>query len=203
MNFWDQNYSIEGYKYGVSPNEFLHQQAHLIPERASVLLPGDGEGRNGVWLAKQGHRVTSVDKSIVGLEKAQAFAAQELVVLDTILADLSDWSPAPESVDAVVLIFVHLPPSVRASVHQRLAKALKPGGVLILEAFHPKQLDFSSGGPKALEMLYSLKNLRADFDEILDEILAWNGEIALDEGPGHQGQAHVSRWVGQVTKSVY
>lgn len=197
VNFWDQNYSVEGYKYGLEPNAFLAQQAHRLPAAAAVLLPGDGEGRNGVWLARQGHQVTSVDASMVGLEKARKLAAQAGVELATCLADLSDWSPATASVDAVVLTYVHLPPGIRGEVHRRLAQALKPGGLLILESFHPRQLNFSSGGPKAAELLYSLEILRADFAAFLDEVLAWEGESCLDEGPGHQGAAYVTRWIGQ------
>ena len=197
MNFWDQNFSVPGYKYGTSANAFLVAQAYRLPAAADVLVPGDGEGRNGVWLAQQGHRVTSVDVSAVGLEKAQALAAQRGVTLRTELVDLADWVPIPCSVDAVVLTFVHLPPAIRHAAHRRLAAALRPGGVLLLEAFHPSQLKHISGGPKAPEMLYTLQTLREDFAGALTEVLGWEGEVTLDEGPGHQGLAHVTRWIGR------
>lgn len=197
MNFWDQNYSIEGYKYGIAPNSFLVEQAKHFPANAQVLVPGDGEGRNGVWLAKQGHRVTSVDSSKVGLDKALALAKQEGVSIQTCLADLSEWCPPMESSDAVVLTFLHLPPVIRTDVHRRLVQALKPGGLLVLEAFHPQQLNYSSGGPKNSEMLYKLDSLLADFAELLDCTFAWEGETHLDEGTGHQGLAYVTRWVGK------
>lgn len=197
MNFWDQNFSVSGYKYGTAPNAFLVEQAHRLSPRSEVLVPGDGEGRNSVWLAQQGHRATAMDSSSVGLQKAQALALQRGVALQTVLADLSDWTPAPASVDTVVLTFVHLPPTIRAGAHQRLAQALKPGGWLLLEAFHPLQLGHTSGGPKVPEMLYTLAMLRADFAGQLTEVLAWDGEVTLDEGPGHQGLAHVTRWLGQ------
>lgn len=197
MNFWDQNFSVPGYKYGTSANAFLVAQAYRLPAAADVLVPGDGEGRNGVWLAQQGHRVTSVDVSTVGLEKAQALAAQRGVTLRTELVDLADWVPIPCSVDAVVLTFVHLPPAIRRAAHRRLAAALRPGGVLLLEAFHPSQLKHSSGGPKAPEMLYTLQTLREDFAGALTEVLGWEGEVTLDEGPGHHGLAHVTRWIGR------
>ncbi|WP_263770913.1 class I SAM-dependent methyltransferase [Propionivibrio soli] len=197
MNMWDQNYSIEGYKYGTSPNHFLVQQEHLLPRAARVLVPGDGEGRNGVWLASQGHRVTSVDSSAVGLAKARALAERQSVQLQTVLADLADWSPAAQSCDAVALIFVHLPSATRQDVHRRLAQSLARGGILILEAFHPAQLGYGSGGPKDADMLYTLESLRADFSGVLEELSAFEGEIALDEGAGHQGQGYVTRWVGR------
>lgn len=197
LNLWDQNYAIAGYKYGVLPNVFVVEQSHRLPAKASVLVPGDGEGRNGVWLALQGHDVLSVDASRVGLEKARSLAEQQKVSLITELADLATWSPAPYSADAVVLTYVHLPPAIRQGVHQRLASALRPGGLIILEAFHPRQLAYSSGGPKAADMLYSLAVLRDDFNQQLKELQASEEEILLDEGLGHQGPAYVTRWVGQ------
>jgi SAM-dependent methyltransferase len=202
MNFWDQNYSVEGYKYGVAPNVFLVEQAKYFPTNALVLVPGDGEGRNGVWLAKMGHRVTSIDSSKVGLDKALALARQEGVSIQTCLADLSNWSPQLNSADVVILTFLHLPSAIRSNVHQRLVQALKPGGLLVLEAFHSRQLNYGSGGPKSAEMLYRLETIRADFVELLEEVAAWEGEIHLDEGPGHQGAAYVIRWVGKKWATV-
>ena len=196
MNFWDHNFAVAGFKYGTAPNAFLVEQAHRLKPVGDVLVPGDGEGRNGVWLAQQGHRVTSMDGSSVGLQKAQALAAERNVTLETALGDLADWSPEPAAFDAVVLTFVHLPPAIRADAHRRLAAGLRPGGVLVLEAFHPLQLDHRSGGPKDAAMLYTPETLRQDFSG-LDELLAWSGEVTLDEGPGHQGLAHVTRWIGR------
>lgn len=197
MNFWDQRFAEPGYKYGTEPNAFLREQAAGLPPAAEVLVPGDGEGRNGVWLARQGHRVTAVDSSAVGLQKARDLAAAQGVSVTTELADLGDWSPAPASVDAVVLIYTHLPSAVRTSAHRRLAAGLKPGGWLLLEAFHPAQLALTSGGPKDADMLYTPEQIDADFAGLLAPALSWHGETMLAEGPGHQGLAHVTRWVGR------
>lgn len=199
MNFWDQNFSVAGFKYGTAPNAFLVEQAHRLKPGSDVLVPGDGEGRNGVWLAQQGHRVTAMDGSVVGLQKAQALAAERGVSIHTVLGDLADWAPAPACFDAVVLTFVHLPPAIRAGAHQRLAAGLRSGGLLILEGFHPQQLRHRSGGPKDAAMLFTPELLRADFASQLEELMAWDGEVTLDEGPGHQGTAHVTRWIGQKT----
>jgi hypothetical protein len=109
---------------------------------------------------------------------------------------LTDWVPEPHSADAVALIYLHLPPALRASAHQRLLQALRPRGVIVVEAFHPQQLSHSSGGPKDSAMLYTLDTLRQDFAG-LTELLAYEGETVLNEGPGHQGRAHVTRWVAQ------
>lgn len=197
MNVWDQRFAGADYQYGTQPNAFLREQAARLAPASRVLVPGDGEGRNGVWLAQQGHAVTAVDSSAVGLDKARALAAQRGVGLDTRLADLADWCPEPGAWDAVVLVYTHLPAGIRAAAHRRLAAALRPGGWLILEAFHPLQLGHASGGPRDAELLYTPAGLDADFAEVLVSVCAWHGETVLDEGPGHQGLAHVTRWVGR------
>jgi len=196
MTFWDQAFDTPHFKYGTAPNAFVRAQAHRLPPAARVLVPGDGEGRNGIWLAAQGHAVLSVDASNVGLRKARQLAEQQGVVLATELADLAEWQPAPGAYDGVVLTFVHLPSALRTTVHQRLARALHPGGWLILEAFTPEQLPYASGGPKNADMLYTLDGLRADFAGLREQ-LAWAGEVLLDEGPGHQGPAQVVRYLAQ------
>ena len=196
MNFWDQAFDTLHYKYGTEPNAFLRAQAHRLHAGSSVLVPGDGEGRNGVWLARQGHAVLSVDSSAVGLRKARALAAEQGVPLRTLQADLAAWTPAPASADAVVLTYVHLPAALRSTVHRNLARALRPGGWLLLEAFHPQQLQHQSGGPKDAAMLYTLDQLHTDFGGLLHEVLAQECTVPLDEGRGHYGMAHVVRWLG-------
>ena len=196
-NVWDERFAEPGYKYGTGPNAFLREQAARLPPGSRVLVPGDGEGRNGVWLAEQGHAVTAVDASQVGLQKARALAASRGVALATEWGDLTDWAPQAGSLDAVVLVYTHLPGVIRQSAHRRLAQGLRPGGWLILEAFHPAQLAHASGGPKDPDMLYTPEQLDADFAGLLTPVLVWHGETTLSEGPGHQGLAHVTRWVGQ------
>lgn len=197
QTFWDQNFSAAGHKYGTEPNAFLAQQAHRFAAQGQVLVPGDGEGRNSVWLAQQGHSVTAMDSSTVGLAKARALAAERGVHIETVLGDLADWAPEPASFDALVLTYVHLPPAIRQGAHRRLAHALQPGGWLVLECFHPAQISHRSGGPKDPAMLYTVDLLRDDLSGLMDEALAWSGECELAEGSGHQGLAHVTRWVGQ------
>lgn len=197
MNFWDQRFAEPGFKYGTEPNAFLHDQAHRLSPASQVLVPGDGEGRNGVWLATQGHSVTSVDSSAVGLQKAQTLAASRGVALRTEVVDLADWQPAAASFDALILIYTHLPAAFRQTAHQRLAHGLRSGAWVVLEAFHPAQLGYSSGGPRDVDMLYSPEQLSADFEGLIQPVLTWHGQIMLAEGPSHQGLAHVTRWVGQ------
>jgi SAM-dependent methyltransferase len=195
-DFWDQRYAEAGYKYGTTPNAFLAEQAGRLRPGGCVLLPGDGEGRNSVWLALRGLNVLAIDSSGVGLEKARALAAGQGAQIATLQADLAEWRPEPASADGVVLTFVHLPSSVRRAVHRGLAEALVPGGWLILEAFDRTQLGRPSGGPKSPDMLYPLETVRADFDGLMREEFAWSGELMLDEGPGHQGVANVVRYIG-------
>lgn len=201
QDFWNQRYAEPGYKYGTEPNAFLREQAGRLPAAAQVLVPGDGEGRNSVWLAAQGHQVLAVDVAEVGLAKARQLAAGQgeavSARLRTQWADLAQWQPPAGHFDAVVLTFVHLPSAIRATVHQRLAAALKPGGWMVIEAFHPEQLGHSSGGPKDLDMLVTLAQLRGDFQGLLHEVLGQETVVVLSEGPGHQGPGYVTRWVGQ------
>ena len=194
INFWDQQFAVEGYKYGTAPNAFLQREAHRLQPHAKVLVPGDGEGRNSVWLAQQGHQVTALDASAVGLQKARALAQARGVTVQTVLTDLADWQ-TDALFDAVVLTYVHLPPSLRPQAHRRIAEALRPGGVLVLEAFHPRQLGHTSGGPKQADMLYTLEMLHADFQGLLDVQSAEECATTLHEGPGHQGLAAVTRYV--------
>ena len=196
MNFWDQRYAEPGFKYGTQANAFLVSQAARLKPGSDVLVPGDGEGRNGVWLAQQGHHVTSTDGSQVGMAKAQALAAERGVPLRTEVTDFAAWTPAPASADAVVLTFVHMPSALRRAVHRKLAAALRPGGVLVLEAFQPAQLGRPSGGPQDADMLQTLAALREDFAGLLDEQLGWEGEDTLDEGQGHRGPALLTRYIG-------
>lgn len=199
QSFWNERFAAPGYKYGTAPNAFLAEQAATWPAAQTVLAVGDGEGRNGVWLAGQGHQVLAVDYAQAGLDKAQALAQTQGVEANrycTLCADLAHWQPAEASVDAVVLIYCHLASALRRPAHRHLARSLKPGGVLVLEAFHPSQRGRPSGGPQDVDMLYTLADLRADFAGELDEVLGWEGEVMLDEGPGHQGLGLVTRWVG-------
>ncbi len=198
MNFWDKQYSaVEGYKYGTRPNAFLMAEAHRLPPHARILVPGDGEGRNGAWLASQGHEVLTVDISEVGVARARALATNLGVRIDTLVADLKAWTPPTGTFDAVVLTYLHMPPTMRTEVHRKVATALRSGGLLLLEAFHPRQLGRSSGGPKELELLYTLDDVRPDFNDALDEELGEELEALLDEGPGHQGMAAVTRYRGR------
>ena len=196
MPSWDEEFAKPGYRYGTEPNSFLVEMADRLPPGARVIAAGDGEGRNGVWLASQGHQVLALDASAVGLAKARALADERGVAIETAVVDLSTYVPEEASADAVVLIYVHMPPAVRRAAHRNLARALKPGGLIILEAFHRDQLGRTSGGPKDAAMLFDLALLAEDFGPEIRPVHSFEGEVDLDEGRGHIGRGVVVRFVG-------
>jgi SAM-dependent methyltransferase len=196
--FWDDRYSASDYAFGTAPNQFLTAQHQRLKPGMKTLVVGDGEGRNGVWLASQGLDVLSVDLSPIGLEKTQALAAQHQVSLQTECADLTTWNWAEATYDLVVSIYVHFAPDVRQQVHGSMLGSLKPGGLIILEGFNPDQIqyqrDYNSGGPNNPTMLYDPEMLRQDFVE--GEILELTETITeLHEGQYHDGKAAVVRLV--------
>jgi len=193
-NFWNSRYAEPGYAYGTEPNAFLISQKHYLKPGMKALAVADGEGRNGVWLAQQGLDVLSVDASEVGLRKTQELAADRGVAIRTEKVDLTIWQWPEQKFDVVAVIFIHFPSEVRAHMHRHMFGALKPGGVLILEAFTPEQLTYKSGGPPVAEMLYTADMLRIDFagGEILliEELVT-----ELAEGKYHRGPGAVVRLV--------
>ena len=169
---------------------------HRLPKSGSAIALGDGEGRNGVFLAEVGLQVTSVDLSEVGLSKARDLASTRGVAIETVQADLEHYTMTPESQDLIVSIYCHLPETIRRVVHQRAELALKPGGLFILEAFHHSQLKYQSGGPKTTDLLYDLEALTGDFQS-LQILEALDGLCYLDEGARHSGLGHIVRLVLQ------
>jgi SAM-dependent methyltransferase len=191
---WNERFGSMPDAYGLAPNAWLAANEPRLPRRADVLCLAEGQGRNALWLAQRGHRVTAVDISTVALAQIQARATRLGVAVNTIHADLAHWTPPAASCDAVVLIYAHFQPDTRRVVHARAAAALRPGGVVVLEAFSPAQrrLGLTSGGPRDEAMLYAAAEMRIDFAALDLEIVE---ELAttLDEGPLHQGEARVVR----------
>ncbi len=191
--FWNERFDTEAYVYGTEPNDFLAGQIgkHARPGMRALSI-GDGEGRNGVWLAQQGLNVLSVDSSDIGLRKAEKLALARKTDIETACRDLLDWEWPKAEFDLVAAIFIHFRPEQRRLVHANLLASLKPGGLVILEAFRPAQLDFRSGGPKDADLLYTAEMLAEDFAEA--DILELEETMReLNEGPFHQGTAAVVR----------
>ena len=193
--FWDERFQADAYAYGTEPNHWLVSCAGAFAPCGRVLSLGEGEGRNAAWLAGRGFAVEAVDGSAAGLEKARRLAAARGVSFESRLANLAAWTPPAGAYDAVVLVYLHLPPAVRAAVHAGAALALRSGGVLVLEAFAPAQLGRGSG-PREAELLYAADTLRGDFPGLAWEVLE-DVEVDRDEGAFHRGRAAVVRGLGR------
>jgi SAM-dependent methyltransferase len=193
---WDERYDKAAFHYGTEPNDFLRASAGLIPAGGTVLCLAEGEGRNAIHLAKCGFRVTAVDQSAVGLRKLGDWALREGLSIETLLMDLEDHDPGIARWDAVVSIWCHLPPGLREKVHARASAALKPGGLMILEAYHPRQLEYKTGGPPVPELMMSAGVLRRDFASLGIE---WLSELDRDvrEGTGHAGMSAVVQLIAR------
>jgi SAM-dependent methyltransferase len=192
---WDERFARVEPVYGDEPNSFLRAQTELRLKRPmKVLVPADGYGRNGLWLAKQGFKVTTVDVSPVGVERARKTAQAAGIPARIVLSDLNVWDWPESEFDAVAAIYLHLPPEERKKIHARMLGALKPGGILILEAFNPGQLAFSSGGPKQVELLYTAEILQQDFTGA-EALELSESVVELEEGKMHSGKGAVVRGV--------
>ncbi len=189
MNMWDERYAQEGYLYGTEPNGFLKENFQLIP-RGKVLFLAEGEGRNAVFLSKQGYEVSAMDSSSVAMKKARKLAAENTVSITTHVADLNDFDLGKEQWDGIVSIFCHLPPPLRQAVHAKIVNALKKGGVFLAEAYTPEQLKFKTGGPPVKELLVDLSMLRKELKG-LRFIHALETERIIHEGKHHFGKGAV------------
>lgn len=189
MNIWNERYAGEEYHFGTEPNAFLLTQRERLRAGMHCLAVADGEGRNGVWLAQQGLRVLSVDSSPVAIAKAQKLAGKCGVNVDFELADLMQWDWGADRFDAVVAIFIQFtPPGLREQMFANIKRCLKPGGLLLLQGYTPRQLEYRTGGPSQVENLYTEALLRTAFAEM--EILHFREhDSPLHEGAGHDGMS--------------
>jgi cyclopropane fatty-acyl-phospholipid synthase-like methyltransferase len=187
---WSGRYAEAGedYLFGTAPNKFLASQKHRLQPGWTALSVADGEGRNSVFLAEEGLAVTAVEISPVGLHKAQRLATSRHVEVDFVLGDVLQWQ-APAPFDLVVAIFVQfVGPEQRPLLFERVKAAVKPGGLLLMQGYTPKQVEYRTGGPSAVENLYTAELLRTEFAgwEILE---LREHEDMLAEGAGHRGRS--------------
>ncbi len=192
---WESRYAEEEYAYGVKPNEFFKQEIDKL-EPGKLLMPGDGEGRNSIYAAGNGWEVDAIDWSAEAEKKAAQLARKNNVLVNFIVDDLRTFTVEREIYDAAALIYVHMGGKDREYLHREVVKGLRPGGILILEAFEKEQLGKPSGGPKDPELLYSLEEVVEEFID-LDMKQLSRETIELDEGKHHIGKATVVRFVGQ------
>ena len=155
---WDERYSTEEYAYGTKPNQFLEENVSYIP-KGRVLSLAEGEGRNAVFLAKQGYSVTAVDASLIGLNKAGKLAEENGVVVEFIHADLADYDLGENRWDGIVSIFCPLPSALRKQLYKRVEAGLKPNGVFLLEAYTPEQLKHGTRGGSSADVMQTKESL--------------------------------------------
>ncbi len=194
---WNQRYAGEDYLFGREPNAYLRAQARLLPPGGRALCVADGEGRNSVWLARQGLQVEAFDIAEVAVAKARKLAADAGVAVAFQVAGCDDWPWAAEAYDAVVAVFVQFAdPTMRERLFANMARALKPGGVLIVQGYTPKQLDYKTGGPSVLSHLYTTDLLRDAFNS-LQTIELVDYEAELTEGMRHAGRSALIGFVAR------
>ena len=194
QEFWNGKFSKADYFYGTKANEFLASNISLLKNHKKLLCLGEGEGRNAIFFAKNGFEVSAIDASNLGLEKHQNRAIEEKLDIKTVCMDLNDWTVL-EKYDVIVASYLHMFKNEREELFKKIEDSLNSNGYFIGEFFSTKQLEFNSGGPKDLDLLYAIEDFQNYFNlckkNITEEI------VVLDEGIGHQGEACVIRVVIQ------
>lgn len=191
---WDERYAASHYIFGTKPNEWL--KAFVDHTKVdSLLLPGEGEGRNALYAARKGIEITAFDLSQTGMQKALNLTTAAGLSINYQVCEAQHFD-STKQFGALGIFYFHLPSDIRRNTMRHLSSFVKPGGWLVLECFAKSQLGRTSGGPSNADMLYSLTDLTEDFRE-WSMITACEIEVVLDEGPGHQGAAKVVRLLGQ------
>ena len=186
---WNQRYAGQDYLFGRAPNDYLQAKAPLLPAKGHALCVADGEGRNSVWLARQGLSVQAFDIADVAVAKARRLAEEAGVSVDFSVADCDQWRWTPESLDVVAAIFIQFAdPPMRQRLFANMVRALRPGGMLILQGYTPKQLEYKTGGPGQLSHLYTAELIRDAFKSLSTvELVEYEAE--LNEGSQHAGRS--------------
>ena len=188
--FWNERFNKDEFIFGKEPNVYLAKQAsQFLSPGMQTLCIADGEGRNSVWLAKQGMRVLGFDVSDIAITKAKQFAAENLVRVDYSLSNTDEFNWQANTYDAVIAIFIQFAdPEMRIRIFNQIEQSLKPGGILILQGYTPKQLEYKTGGPAAIDHLYTEEMIRTAMShyEILD---LCTYEKVLSEGARHSGMS--------------
>jgi len=196
---WDDRYSNEEFAYGTAPNNYLKEQIEKL-KPGSILFPAEGEGRNAVFAAKSGWKVSAFDISAEGKNKAIKLAEDNTVEIDYKVGELETLNYQPEQFDAVALIYAHFPAEIKSAIHKALDKYIRKGGTIIFEAFSKKHLEYLAindkvGGPKDIESLFSIEEIQTDFPNY-EIITLEEKEIELNEGLFHNGKGSVIRFIG-------
>jgi|TARA_R110002072_G_scaffold38778_8_gene112024 2-polyprenyl-3-methyl-5-hydroxy-6-metoxy-1,4-benzoquinol methylase len=187
LDFWNKRYQAEGFLFGREPNAFVKSRAALFKPGQAVLSIADGEGRNGVFVARQGARVTSVDFSAPALEKARGLAREFGVEMTFEQQDVYDWQGGDSAYDIVLAIFIQFaPPEKRTLLFNNIKRLVKPGGLVVLQGYRPEQVAYKTGGPPQVEHMYTAALLRDAFGDFEIQHLAEHDSV-VEEGSGHSG----------------
>jgi SAM-dependent methyltransferase len=197
---WDDRYSSEEFAYGEEPNNFLKEQLEKLSP-STILFPAEGEGRNAIFAAKLGWKVAAFDISEEGRNKAFLLAKNNNVSIDYQVGELETLDFEENQFDTIALIYAHFPAMIKSRIHKQLDKLLKKDGIIIFEAFSKKHLEYLTknekvGGPKDIESLFSIEEIKADFPNY-EIIELEEKEIELNEGLFHNGTGSVIRFIGK------
>ncbi|EHB64520.1 class I SAM-dependent methyltransferase [Paenibacillus lactis] len=196
MNPWNERFQGEEYVYGTEPNAFVVDMQSRLSLTGQTLAIAEGEGRNAVYLAEQGHDVTVWDYAEAGLNKANKLAKEKGVKIAARLQDLEDAAWTPDQWDQIVCIFGHFPKALRLRTLRGVKEAVKPGGYFITEVYSMNQIPYQSGGPQEMDMLYEPEDFLRSFAD-WRIIHFFMGEVHRSEGALHQGLSHVIQFAGQ------
>ncbi len=188
---WNDRYGGGKYIFGKEPNEYFKNKLDSL-KPSNIFLPGDGEGRNGVYAAEQGWNVTSADFSKVAIDKAKEFATQRNVDINFQFVNLITLEIPKNRYDVVGISFLHFNGTNKGIVYRKLSEALKVNGYLIVECFSTEQVKLFTGGPRKKDSLYTIEELKKYFQGF-EFIEAESLKTQLHEGKGHQGDAYVVR----------
>lgn len=195
QEFWNKKFSRDGYLYGTKPNQFIKNSYGNFKKSQKVLCLGEGEGRNAIFLAKIGYDVEAIDASDIGLNKLYEQSVLENVEVKTTCMDINMWQPE-KKYGAILFTFMHLEIEELKNLLKKIESALKDKGFFVCEVFAKSQIEKNSGGPKDLELLYSVEDFSNNLKNLkihkLEEVV-----VELDEGKGHQGEACVIRLIAQ------
>jgi cyclopropane fatty-acyl-phospholipid synthase-like methyltransferase len=194
---WDERFSIEEYLFGAEPAQALVKLEHYLIPQGETLVIADGEGRNSVYLASKGFKVTASDASTVANIKARALAASQNVEVNYQVEDFFDIDWSAQQYDNIVGIFFQfIPPDKIKQVLTALRTAIKKGGTLLIHGYTPQQIELATGGPKDASLMYT-KELFEDLFENVEILVNKEYQMHLTEGSGHNGPSALIDFVAQ------
>ena len=194
---WNELFDGPEYLFGTEPNDYLVEKRDYLKRCSKVLLVADGEGRNSVWCALQGMEVDAFDLSEKAIAKARNLAQEKGVSVNYSVSSIDGWNWENDSYDAVIVIFAQFAtPNMRSRLFDGCIRTLKPGGILILQGYTPKQLEFGTGGPAKVEHLYTEEMLSGYFG-MMDILELRSYDAFIREGARHTG---ISALIGLVAR---